>query len=90
MCVEIMHQFWILAECWPKILEHWKKEENNLFDFDHIHDHQVNPLLGYHALGIVYYALCTKHFALDKPARLTIVTDCETSAATPWERLQEK
>ena len=27
---------------------------------------------------------------LDKPARLTIVTDCETSAATPWERLQEK
>ena len=27
---------------------------------------------------------------LDKPARLTIVPDCETSAATPWERLQEK
>ena len=31
-----------------------------------------------------------KKTQIEKPARLTIVPDCETSAATPWERLQEK
>ena len=31
-----------------------------------------------------------RYSAVDKPARLTIVLDCDTSAVTPWERLQEK
>ena len=38
----------------------------------------------------VVMVICLQSPTLDKPARLTIVPDCETSAATPWERVQEK
>ena len=55
----INFEFWLSVG--PKYLSTEKKEENNLFVFDHIQDHQVNLTP---SLGTMNSALCTMHYAL--------------------------